>query len=172
MTDMINLARVCIPSPEYNTGKEVFNTIQRGSLDGVLFELLDNAPNNDDLSRYREFYEIVDGVYNMSCVVSPLPLKRPFVQWYQMNDFGKSVASGGKDKQNRYVVVQSAVLVCHTMEEYRFLSHIYLNFLNSLNGRPLVACSQKVPARFDADLKNERVRALVQKWAGPQAKQR
>ena len=62
MTDMINLARVCIPSPEYNTGKEVFSTIQRGSLDGVLFELLDNAPNNDDLSRYREFYEIVDGV--------------------------------------------------------------------------------------------------------------
>ena len=89
-----------------------------------------------------------------------------------MNDVGKSIASGGTDKQKQHVVTQSAVLVCHTMEEYRFLSHIYLNFRNSLNGRPLVACSQKVPARFDADLKNERVRALVQKWAGPQAKQR
>jgi hypothetical protein len=168
MARSISLARVFIPSPEYDAlAGGVYGVCAR-ALDGVLCELVESMPNRDDLPVYREFYEIIDGVYNMTCVSGALPGVKPFVKWYQTN---KAPVSSPEAKIVSQVTRRNHepnVLVCNTMGEYHLLEHIHSNFVNKLNNRPMTNYTKKLPACFDTDLKNERVRALVQKWAFPQ----
>ena len=168
MARNISLARVFIPSPEYDALAGGMYGVCAKALDGVLCELVEEMPNRDDLLMYREFYEILDGVYNMSCVSGVLPSVKPFVRWYRSNKSSVVLAEDRISQQNRRKLQEPSVLACVTMEEYRLLEHIHSNFVNNLNNKPVINYTQKLPACFDAELKNDRVRALVQKWAFPQ----
>ncbi len=168
MTRHINLARVFIPSPEYDALAGGVYGVCAKALDGVLCELVDAMPNRDDLPMYREFYEILDGVYNMTCVSGLMPVTKPFVRWYQANKVSVGQADDRLGQQKHRYSQDANVLNCGTMEEYHLLEHIHSNFVNKLNNRPMTNYTKKLPACFDTDLKNERVRALVQKWAFPQ----
>lgn len=168
MARSISLARVFIPSPEYDALAGGVYGVCVKALDGVLCELVDAMPNRDDLPVYREFYEIIDGVYNMTCVSGALPGVKPFVKWYQTN---KAPVSSPEAKIVSQVTRRNHepnVLVCNTMGEYRLLEHIYSNIVNSASKGPVVNYAEKLPVCFDADLKDDKVRALVHKWAFPQ----
>ena len=166
MGTLINLARVCIPYPADDAFDEPIPGICRKTLNGVLYELMGASPNFDDMPTYAEFYQILEGVYNISCS-GPLPQKKPYTKWHSLGMSCQKLMAQYKAEDRRRLFETSNVLICHTATDQKFLAHLYLNFVRRSNGQALIDWPGKVPSRFNTTLKNDKVKQLIQKWAVP-----
>ena len=116
----------------------------------------------DDKQRFGEFYSIVSDVYNLS-FDGAVPSVRPLVKWFKH----ASAVPMSCAADVRKALGDAGILICRNPDEQRFLAHIYLNIINSLNKKPLTSYVGSVPECFGAGMKNPVTRSLVQKWAYP-----
>lgn len=159
---VISLARLCVPYPtEVKEGVALCEAKQIPFV-GVLCELAESRPVVDDKQRFADFYAIVSDVYGMR-FDGAVPSVRPLVKWV---DYANAVPMSCTDDV-RDALGKTGVLICRNPDEQRFLTHIYLNIMNSLNKKPLVNYGGVVPECFGIGMKNEAIRSLVQKWARP-----
>lgn len=159
---VISLARLCVPYPTDVKEGVVFCAAKQIPFVGVLYELAESRPVVDDKQRFADFYAIVSDVYGMR-FDGPLPSVRPLVKWL---DYANAVPMSCTDDV-RSALGKSGVLICRNPEEQRFLTHIYLNIMNSVNKKPLVNYGGLVPECFGVGMKSVVTQALVQKWAYP-----